>query len=364
MEPTSRHQDPPSGWFTVGVDIGGTKVLGGVVDSDGLVLDRLLMETPDRSLAPAVVEETVISVVQRLLGAHDVRGLGLGVAGFVGGDGSVFFAPHLPWRGEPLRGVLADRLGLPVVVDNDANTAARAEMKFGAGRGTEQALCVTLGTGIGGAVVLGGRVVRGINGFAGEFGHMQVVPDGRSCECGQTGCWEQYCSGRALARAVAGDHTGSGPEITAAAAAGQAWGLRAFEEVGGWLGVGLAGLVSAFDPEVVIIGGGLSDAGDLLLEPARRAFAARLPGTGHRALPPIVQAELGPDAGFIGAADLARELVEGSLPEPPTSYLRGRANDRCGASAGRDELQRSRRSARQLATASGAAVRLRRSTRE
>ena len=226
----------------------------------------------------------------------------------------MLFAPHLSWRGEPLQDVLARRLGLPVVVDNDANAAAHAETRFGAARGKSHAVCVTLGTGIGGAVVVDGRVMRGAHGLAGEFGHMQVVPDGRLCECGQVGCWEQYCSGKALARAVAeagaGPRPASGPDITRAAAAGEPWALAAFDEVGRWLGVGLAGLVSAFDPEVVVVGGGLSDAGDLLLAPARSALAARTPGRGHRPDVPLLRAELGSEAGFIGAADLARAAVD------------------------------------------------------
>ena len=141
---------------------------------------------------------------------------------------------------------------------------------------------------------------------------MQVVPGGRLCECGQRGCWEQYCSGKALARVALPEGASSeltGPDVTRAARAGEPWALDAFEEIGGWLGVGLAGLVSAFDPAVVIVGGGVSDAGDLLLDPARAAFSARLPGRGFRSEPPIVRAALGPDAGFIGAADLARDLL-------------------------------------------------------
>ncbi len=240
--------------------------------------------------------------------------VGVGAAGFVDRAGTVLFAPHLSWRGEPLQDVLMRRLGLPVVVDNDANAAAHAETRFGAARGKRQAVCVTLGTGIGGAVVVDGRVMRGAHGLAGEFGHMQVVPDGRPCECGQVGCWEQYCSGKALARAVAeagpGPRPVSGPDITRAAAAGEPWALAAFDEVGRWLGVGLAGLVSAFDPEVVVVGGGLSDAGDLLLAPARSALAARTPGRGHRPDVPLLRAELGSEAGFIGAADLARAAVD------------------------------------------------------
>ena len=187
----------------IGVDIGGTKVLAGVVDRDGSVLALVRRDTPNRSSAPGVVEDTIVDAVEELRSSYDVSAVGVGAAGFVDLHGSVLFAPHLSWRDEPLQQVLARRLGLPVVVDNDANTAAHAEMLFGAGRGYRHALLVTLGTGIGGAIVMDGRVLRGAHGLAGEFGHMQVVPGGRPCECGQVGCWEQYCSGKALARAAA-----------------------------------------------------------------------------------------------------------------------------------------------------------------
>ena len=293
----------------VGVDIGGTKVFAGLVDATGRVLTRVQRRTPHRSSAPDVVADTIVGVVEDIRVGIDVVAVGIGAAGFVDRGGVVRFAPHLSWRDEPLQEVLEQRIGLPVVVDNDANVTARAEMGFGSGRGYSEAVCLTLGTGIGGAVVVAGDVVRGGQGLAGEFGHMQVVPDGLACECGQRGCWEQYSSGRAIAR-VGRAHGGlDGPGVTEAARVGERWALDAFGEVGGWLGVGLAGLVSALDPEIVIVGGGLSEAGDLLLEPARRAFSARLPGRGFRDEPQIVAAELGPDAGFIGAAALARELI-------------------------------------------------------
>ena len=295
--------------LTVGVDIGGTKVLAGVVDAQGRVVERVQRRTPHRSSAPDVVEDTVAAAVEDLRGDVEVAAVGIGAAGFVDLGGVVRFAPHLSWRDEPLQDVLEQRLGLPVVVDNDANTTARAEMRFGAGHGFTQALCLTLGTGIGGAVVVAGDVVRGAQGLAGEFGHMQVVPDGLPCECGQRGCWEQYSSGRAIARVGRAHGDLDGPAVTEAARAGEGWALEAFDEVGAWLGVGLAGLASALDPQIVIVGGGLSEAGDLLLEPARKAFSARLPGRGFRDQPRIVAAELGPEAGFIGAATLARDLV-------------------------------------------------------
>jgi glucokinase len=247
------------------------------------------------------------------------------------GGSYVRFAPHLSWRDEPLRDAMRDRLGVPVTVDNDANAALWAEVRFGAARGETDVLCVNLGTGIGGALLVAGRLHRGAFGMAGEFGHMQVVPGGRACECGRTGCWEQYASGNVIARAArvmakageagsalltraGGDATRvTGLVVTEAAMAGDPTARRLLGEVGEWLGVGLANLVAAFDPALVIVGGGLSEAGELLLTPAREAFAQTLPGRDYRPLPRIVAASLGNNAGLVGAADLARRALD---PKP------------------------------------------------
>jgi glucokinase len=318
---------------TVGVDIGGTKVLAGVVDGAGAVVERVLLQTPDRLKTPAVVEDTIVEAVNRLSDHHEVAAVGVGAAGFVDRDGAVVtFAPHLSWRNEPLKDALEARLHVPVLLDNDANTTAWAEMRFGAVRGHRDLLCVTLGTGIGGAVVVDGRVFRGANGMAGEFGHMQVVPEGRRCECGNRGCWEQYSSGNVLVREarelvhsespvaarlrelVKGDAALlTGPDVTRAAQEGDRAATELLADVGHWLGTGLAGLVAAFDPEIVVVGGGVSDAGDLLLGPARESLSQKLTGRGFRPEPPIVAASLGPSAGLVGAADLARGLL-GSGP--------------------------------------------------
>jgi glucokinase len=230
-----------------------------------------------------------------------------------------------------LRAKVADRLRVPVVVDNDANTAALAECRFGAGRGHRYVLCVTLGTGIGGALVIDNRVYRGANGMAGEFGHIQVVPDGHRCECGNRGCWEQYASGNALVREarelvragspmaealsdlVGGDADALlGPQITDAARGGDPLSQELLADVGRWLGVGLAGMTAAFDPHCIVVGGGLAQAGDLLLGPARESFARTLTGRGHREPPVIAAATLGPQAGFVGAADMARSAARRS----------------------------------------------------
>ncbi len=313
--------------LAIGIDIGGTKVAGGVVDADGAVLRRARRDTPHRSTSPRVVENTIVSVVEELLeSGDDIAAVGIGAAGFVAADrATVVFAPHLSWRNEPLREALGGRLALPIFVDNDANAAVWAESRFGAGRGESHLVMVNLGTGIGGGIVLDGRVIRGRFGIAGEFGHMQVVPDGIRCECGNRGCWEQYASGNALVREArslmsAGspvvsdlfDRVGghpedlTGPLVTEAARDGDQLARELLGEIGRWLGIGIADLAAALDPGTFVIGGGVSAAGELLLGPAREAFRRQLTGRGYRPEAQIVCAELGNEAGLVGAADLAR----------------------------------------------------------
>ncbi len=313
----------PDEGIYLGVDIGGTKVLAAEVGADGQVVATARRTTPGRRVEVALVEDALTEAVQEVAAGRPIAGVGLAAAGFVDASGErVMFAPHLPWRGDPTRSRLADRWDTTVVLDNDANCAVRAEGVYGVARGAEDIVMVTLGTGIGGAVVVGGRIHRGRNGMAGEFGHMQVLPDGAPCECGGFGCWEQYCSGNALVRFVRtrlgrvptvleqwceGDGERlTGPMVTTAAEHDDPVALQAFESVGDWLGVGLANLVAALDPEVVVIGGGVSAAGDLLLEPARSALVRSLVGAGHRQVPPVHPARFGPHAGVVGAAHLAR----------------------------------------------------------
>ena len=321
-----------SGELAIGIDIGGTKVAGGAVDASGAVLARARADTPHRSTSQDVVEDTIVAVVDELVSRvqaddlGDVVAVGIGAAGFVAADrATVAFAPHLSWRHEPLRDALARRVAVPITVDNDANAAAWAEWKFGAARGESHLMIVNLGTGIGGGIVIDGRVQRGRYGIAGEFGHMQVVPNGLRCECGNKGCWEQYASGNALVReardlidarspvaedllgAVGGDPSRlTGPLITAAAQAGDPTAIELLAEIGEWLGVGIANLAAAFDPGTFVIGGGVSAAGPLLLDPARETFRRLLTGRGYRPEAQILAAELGNEAGLIGAADLAR----------------------------------------------------------
>ena len=308
--------------FLIGVDVGGTKVLAGEVTPEGQVLRTATRRTPGRRVSVASLEDALTAAVLEVADGRTPLGVGLAAAGFVDAAGDrVMFAPHLPWAGEDVRRRLSQRWGAPVTLDNDANCAAYAESRLGAARGATSALMVTMGTGIGGALVLDGRVLRGANGMAGEFGHMQVVPDGRACECGRQGCWEQYSSGNALVRLARArvvveptvltdlcqgqpDQL-TGPMVTAAAEDGDLVARQAFASVGDWLGVGLAGLVAAFDPEVVVVGGGVSAAGDRLLDPARVALGRALVGAEHRVVPEIRVARLGPAAGLVGAALLA-----------------------------------------------------------
>ena len=310
--------------LALGVDVGGTKVAAGVVDEDGTILARTRRPTP--STSPPDVERTIAEVVAELRADHDVSLVGIGAAGYIDAEGStVLFAPNLAWRHEPLRKEVSDLIGLPVTIENDANAMAWGEYRFGAGRGEDNLVCVTVGTGIGGGIVLSGKLFRGSHGIAGEFGHTQVVPDGRRCGCGLRGCWEQYCSGRALlheAREIADVDRQFGarllelghgrPEgihaehVTQAAQEGDPAALACFGEIGRSLGQGLADMCAVLDPGRLVVGGGVADAGDLLLDPAREVFARQLTGSGHRPVPEIVLAALGNDAGLVGAADLAR----------------------------------------------------------
>jgi glucokinase len=310
----------------LGIDIGGTKVAGGIVAPDGTVLATARRATPGGSVSDT--EDAIAAVVEELAAGHDgdLVGVGVGAAGWFDRTGdTVLFSPHLAWRGSTLRAELAERLRRPLWVGNDADAAAWAEYRFGAARGSDLALMVTLGTGIGGGIVLDGRLQRGAHGVAGEWGHMRVVPDGRRCACGNRGCWEQYASGNALgaaARELAGSSPATtvrllelvdgdagrltGEHVARAAADGDAAAREIVTDVGAWLGQGIADLAAVLDPDVVVVGGGVSVLGEMLLAPARARLNRALPGRGYRPGPRVVAAQLGPQAGLIGAADLVR----------------------------------------------------------
>lgn len=310
--------------LAIGIDIGGTKVAAGVVDDNGVVLAVARRRTPSRD--PEHLVDVVTELVRQLLADHQVSAVGVGAAGFVDVERkTVLFSPNLPgWRDAALRDHIADRVDLPVYIENDANCAAWGEYRFGAGEEQRDVVLLTVGTGIGSGLVIDGTLYRGMFGIAGEAGHIRVVPGGRQCGCGNLGCWEQYCSGTALVRAAKEIATerpddgarlvelaGSveaidGPTVTRAASEGDPAALDCFEEIGRWLGQGVADLAAILDPSRFVIGGGVSDAGDLLLRPATETFASVLTGRGHRPMAEMVRARLGSEAGLIGAADLAR----------------------------------------------------------
>ncbi|MBT2550043.1 ROK family glucokinase [Arthrobacter sp. ISL-65] len=310
--------------LAIGIDIGGTKVAGGVVDAEGRILREARRSTPGSD--PRAVERVIVELVEELSAGARIRSVGIGAAGWMDLDGgTVLFSPHLAWRNEPLRENLQHLLRRPVMLVNDADAAAWAEWRFGAGQGQDRLVCITLGTGIGGAMVMDGRVERGRFGVAGEFGHQIIMPGGHRCECGNRGCWEQYASGNALGRearelamanspvaqellkAVDGSADRiTGTTVTELAIAGDAASRELLEDVGNWLGLGLANLAAALDPGKFVIGGGLCAAGELLVAPARKAFARNLTGRGFRPAAEIELAALGPYAGLIGAADLSR----------------------------------------------------------
>ncbi len=307
-----------------GIDVGGTKIAGGVVDEDGTIIEQLRVESP--ATDAEAIEEAIAGLVIELRSRHAIETVGVGAAGYVDkARAVVLFAPNVAWRNEDLKAELEKRVELPVVIENDANAAAWGEFRYGAAHDAEDLLLVTVGTGVGGGLVLDGEVYRGANGVGAEIGHMRVVPNGILCGCGKHGCFEQYASGSALVRearslALSGAQIAqgmlqraggeltkiTGPLITEAAQDGDAGATQQLAELGRWLGEGMASLTEILDPEVIVVGGGVSEAGDLLLEPTRRAFAGQLVGRGFRPIPEIRKARLGNRAGLIGAADLSR----------------------------------------------------------
>ncbi|MEO6471593.1 MAG: ROK family glucokinase [Aeromicrobium sp.] len=341
--------------LAIGIDIGGTKIAAGVVDPDGVIIEKLRRETPTTS--PAEVINAIAEIVESFRRNHHILSIGIGAAGFVDSTQStVLFSPHLAWRNEPLRDAVSRRTGLPVLVDNDANASGWAEWRFGAAQNESDLVLITLGTGIGGALIVDGQTYRGQYGLAGEFGHMQVVPGGHACECGNFGCWEQYASGRVLTRrareaATQGNKIGKtllkaaggsidaieGSHVTALAAAGDAEAVTWISDIGEWLGIGIANLAAALDPGIFVIGGGVSDAREMLIDPARAAFSKALTGRGYRAEARIVRAHLGPEAGLIGAADMSRLRARRRRPASPGGRVRVRGAVRSNRSPRRQK---------------------------
>ena len=304
---------------SIGIDIGGTKIAGALVSDDGRIVEELRQPTPAGD--PAAIMDLVVAMIERLRVGHEVIAAGVAAAGFIdAAQSTVYYAPNINWRHEPFRDRLRERIDLDVTIDNDANAAGWAEFRFGVARDAHHMTMLTIGTGVGGAVVAGDRLLRGGFGTAGELGHLRVVPDGLPCGCGARGCIEQYGSGRALlrmaneiadaggiglgleeARARAGALTG-GVLITAH----DPGALQALRQLGGWLGQACASLSAVLDPELFVFGGGVAVAGDLLLDPVRESYFSHLPARGYHPEPRFAVAQLVNDAGVVGAADLAR----------------------------------------------------------
>lgn len=306
----------------IGIDIGGTKIAGAVVSETGQILAERRVATQAGD-SEAIID-AVVGMVTELAAEHDVVAAGVAAPGFIDADQStVYYTPNISWRNEPLRERLVSRLSLPVTIDNDANAAGWAEYRFGAGRDVSDMTMLTIGTGVGGAIVTGGALFRGGFGAGAELGHLRVVPDGLSCGCGARGCIEQYGSGRALLRmaneiadvggiglalADAREQHGAldGAIVGSLIAAGDPGAVHALEELGHWLGQACASLSAVLDPQVFVFGGGVAVAGDLLLDPVRDAFRQHVPARGYHPEPDFVIAQLVNDAGVVGAADLAR----------------------------------------------------------
>ncbi|MDD7384725.1 MAG: ROK family glucokinase [Actinomycetaceae bacterium] len=316
--------------FTIGVDVGGTKIAAGLVDEAGNLLTKIRRATPVNGGDAAI---PIVSAMANELvgwaknnGNADIDGIGIGAPGICTADRTtVTRAANLHWFDVPIATIVTEETGIRTVAENDANAAAWAEYRFGAGRGSGSMIAVTLGTGIGGGIVFDGNLLRGSQGYAAEIGHIAVMPSGRRCGCGKRGCWERYASGTALVHEahellrwtperapmlfeLCGGHVEqiTGPMVMDAAAAGDEGAQDVVHFVAHWIGVGLGDLTNILDPDVFVIGGGLGEAGDILLDPARAAFEENVMNANARRLARIVPAQMGGDAGIVGAADLAR----------------------------------------------------------
>ncbi|HEY5222112.1 MAG TPA: ROK family glucokinase [Microbacteriaceae bacterium] len=308
----------------IGIDIGGTKIAGALVDELGTIVREDRRPTPTGADQPQGIVDVVVAMIGDLSVDEDVAAAGVAAAGFIDAAQSiVYYAPNIAWRNEPFRDNLEARLNIPVVVENDANAAGWAEFRFGAGRLVSDMVMLTIGTGVGGAIVSNDALFRGGFGAGAELGHLRLVPGGLPCGCGAHGCIEQYGSGRALQRmgnelADAGGigqaladvrarkGTLSGEDISALIMSGDPGALAALRQLGDSLGQACASLGAVLDPQLFVFGGGVAQAGELLLEPIRAAFLENLPARGYHPEPEFQIAELVNNAGVVGAADLAR----------------------------------------------------------
>ena len=309
----------------IGIDVGGTKVLGGVVTAGGEILATARRDTPREG--GRALTEAIANVATELSQQYPVDSIGVSAAGFISSDRKTMLAtPNISnWNGVNLVAELTEILHKKIVLENDANAAAWGEFKFGAGRGRNDLMMLTLGTGVGGGLILDGAVFRGAFGIGAELGHMRLIADGQLCGCGIRGCLEQYASGSALmrhareaidaspflARNLLERGDGSieglkGQHITDAARDGDPVAIAAFNTMANYLGAGIASLCAVIDPSCIVLGGGVIDAGELFLTPTREAALRLIPFSGKHPYPEIVAAELGNNAGLVGVADLSR----------------------------------------------------------
>lgn len=313
--------------LSLGIDIGGTKILGAAVSESGEVVFEKRVPSPAQE--PDLMVETVARLIEDLIAeVGEPEAIGVAAAGFIDVTQSVvLYAPNLKWRNEPLRQRIEKRISRKLIIENDANAAGWAEFKFGAARKYDSMVMLTLGTGVGGAIVDGGHLMRGGFGIAGELGHITVVSDGHLCGCGRRGCIEQYASGTALIRqanllADSDKPEGemlrslkrekgviSGHEAFEAVMADDSGTLQLVQDSAMYLAKAMASLVAVLDPEVFVIGGGLSELGEKLLGPVREHFAKEIPAAGFRPLAEVIPATFSNQAGVIGAAQLARETL-------------------------------------------------------
>ena len=304
--------------------MGGTKIAAGVVTPEGRILKETRYPTP---ASPGRLVESIARSILEVKDGFEVGGVCLAVAGLIlAEENTVVFSPNLhAVEGIPLKGELEPRIGLPLTLENDANAATWGEFRFGAGSEVDHLLFVALGTGIGGGVITHGLLMCGAQGAGGELGHVTIQSTGPRCACGNRGCLEALASGTAIrrrARELASDHPDSalgrlaadrkvlGEDVTRLAREGDEVAIAVLEEAGRWLGIGLAGFVNIFNPEVIAVGGGAMAAGELILETAREEvhLRARRPS---RDLVEIKEATLGPRSGLLGAAALARDPSSG-----------------------------------------------------
>lgn len=311
--------------FALGIDVGGTKVLGGLVDGSGTILKTARKDTPREG--GQSLTNVIAALAKEFMQEYEVEVVGVSAAGFISSDRKTMLAtPNIAgWNGVNLTAQLEELIGCKVVLENDANSAAWGEKKFGAGKDFDSVVMLTIGTGLGGGLITDNLLYRGAFGIGAEFGHIRAVPNGHLCGCGARGCFEQYASGNALLRhareaisaspdiaknlLARGDGTINGltgKHITEAARDSDPVAIAAFNTTGEWLGALCASLVAALDPEAFVIGGGVIDAGEILLTPTRESMNRLIPFTGKRPAPVIVAATLGNDAGLVGVADLAR----------------------------------------------------------